>query len=73
MEIFFVKNDVQQWIDWGMDYLKYDWNPNDVYHVKEMMEALRSHKRDVVLVFQTVPLGEMQLNGKNGQLLAYHR
>mgnify|MGYP000013798955 FL=1 len=44
----FVKNDVQQWIDWGMDYLKYDWNPNDVYHVKEMMDALRSHKRDVI-------------------------
>lgn len=44
----FVKNDVQQWIDWGMDYLKYDWNPNDVYHVKEMHDALRVHNRDVI-------------------------
>lgn len=44
----FVKNDVNQWMDWGMDYLKYDWNPNDVYHVKEMMDTLRSHNRDVV-------------------------
>ena len=44
----FVKNDVQQWVDWGMDYLKYDWNPNDYYHVKEMHDALRSHNRDVL-------------------------
>lgn len=44
----FVKNDVQQWVDWGMDYLKYDWNPNDVYHVTEMHDALRSHDRDIV-------------------------
>ena len=55
----FVKNDVQQWIDWGMDYLKYDWNPNDVYHVKEMMEALRSHKRDVVFsLSNSAPWGD---------------
>ena len=44
----FVKNDVQQWADWGIDYLKYDWYPNDVYHVKEMEDALRSQNRDVV-------------------------
>jgi len=44
----FVKNDVKQWMEWGMDYLKYDWNPNDYYHVKEMHDALREHKRDVL-------------------------
>lgn len=44
----FVKNDVQQWMDWGFDYLKYDWNPNDYYHVKEMYDALRAYKHDVV-------------------------
>lgn len=32
----FVKEDVRQWGEWGVDYLKYDWNPNDYYHVKEM-------------------------------------
>ncbi|HET9571682.1 MAG TPA: putative Ig domain-containing protein [Bacteroidales bacterium] len=44
----FVKNDVQQWMDWGFDYLKYDWNPNDYYHVKEMYDALRAYQHDVV-------------------------
>ena len=24
----FVANDVKQWEDWGIDYLKYDWTPN---------------------------------------------
>ncbi|WP_255606918.1 putative Ig domain-containing protein [Pedobacter polysacchareus] len=55
----FVKNDVQQWNDWGMDYLKYDWNPNDVYHVKEMMDALRSYKRDLVYsLSNSAPYGD---------------
>lgn len=55
----FVKNDVQQWMDWGVDYLKYDWNPNDVYHVKEMMDALRSHNRDVVYsLSNSAPYGD---------------
>ena len=31
-----------------MDYLKYDWFPNDVAHVKEMYDALRSTGRDIV-------------------------
>ena len=46
-------------MDWDMDYLKYDWNPNDVYHVKEMMDALRSHKRDVVFsLSNSAPWGD---------------
>lgn len=44
----FVKNDVQQWVDWEIDYIKYDWNTNDYYHTKEMSDALRSQKRDMV-------------------------
>jgi alpha-galactosidase len=44
----FVKNDVRQWGEWGIDYLKYDWYPNDVYHVREMHDALRSLNRDVI-------------------------
>ena len=58
----FVKNDVQQWMDWGMDYLKYDWNPNDYYHVKEMHDALRSHRRDVVFsLSNSAPWGDASL------------
>lgn len=44
----FVKNDAKQWEEWGIDYLKYDWDPNDVYNAKEMHDALRNLKRDVV-------------------------
>lgn len=44
----FVENDVKQWVEWGVDYLKYDWKPNDIYHTGEMMKALRSKNRDIV-------------------------
>lgn len=44
----FVINDTKQWNDWGIDYLKYDWDPNDYYNVKEMHDALLELKRDVV-------------------------
>jgi alpha-galactosidase len=45
----FAVNDAKQWAAWGFDYLKYDWNPNDVPHVKEMADALRASGRDIVL------------------------
>jgi alpha-galactosidase len=44
----FAKADAQQFADWGFDYLKYDWHPNDVEHVKEMSDALKSTGRDLV-------------------------
>jgi alpha-galactosidase len=44
----FAKNDVAQWAAWGVDYLKYDWFPNDVAHVAEMSAALRASGRDIV-------------------------
>jgi alpha-galactosidase len=45
----FVRQDVAQWIAWGVDYLKYDWKPNDVAHTREMAEHLQAAGRDVVL------------------------
>jgi alpha-galactosidase len=44
----FTTNDAAQFGDWGIDYLKYDWSPNDVAHTQEMAEALRRTGRDVV-------------------------
>ena len=44
----FAKNDAQQWSQWGIDYLKYDWNPNDIDHAAEMAIALRAAGRDIV-------------------------
>jgi len=44
----FAANDAAQWADWGFDYLKYDWNPNDVEHTRQMYLALRATGRDIV-------------------------
>ena len=53
----FVKNDVRQWADWGVDYLKYDWKPNDVEHIVEMHDALLTIDRDIVYsLSQNAPL-----------------
>ncbi len=45
----FAKADADQWAAWGIDYLKYDWNPIDVQHAASMFDALRNSGRDVVL------------------------
>lgn len=44
----FVKNDAKQWAEWEIDYLKYDWKPNDLEHIVEMYDALRATDRDIV-------------------------
>jgi len=44
----FAKNDAKQWAEWGIDYLKYDWRPNDVEHVEDMSLALKETGRDTV-------------------------
>ena len=55
----FVEADVKQWGEWGIDYLKYDWNPLDYYHVKEMHDALRTLDRDVVYsLSNSAPYGD---------------
>jgi alpha-galactosidase len=45
----FAANDAKQWAAWGIDYLKYDWNPNEEPETRAMFEALRASGRDVVL------------------------
>jgi alpha-galactosidase len=45
----FADADAAQWAAWGFDYLKYDWNPNDVEHTRQMALALRATGRDIVL------------------------
>jgi alpha-galactosidase len=44
----FAENDARQWADWGIDYLKFDWNPIDLPHTAKMAGALRKTKRDIV-------------------------
>lgn len=45
----FITADVRQWAAWGVDYLKYDWYPNDIPQVDEMRTALAASGRDIVL------------------------
>jgi alpha-galactosidase len=44
----FAQADATQWAAWGIDYLKYDWNPNEVPETAEMLSALRNSGRDIV-------------------------
>jgi len=44
----FTANDAVQFGEWGIDYLKYDWSPNDVPHTVEMSEALQKTGRDII-------------------------
>jgi alpha-galactosidase len=44
----FAKNDAAQWAAWGIDYLKYDWNPIEAPETKAMADALRHSGRDIV-------------------------
>ncbi len=45
----FARNDARQWGAWGVDYLKYDWNPNEEPETREMYDALRASGRDIIL------------------------
>src|SRR5437867_517463 len=44
----FAQNDAKQWSAWGIDYLKYDWNPNEELETAEMAKELRESGRDIV-------------------------
>jgi alpha-galactosidase len=46
--ISFAEQDAKQWAQWEVDYLKYDWFPNDVAHTEAMTKALRNQSRDIV-------------------------
>ncbi len=44
----FAQADAKQWAEWGIDYLKYDWNPNEPPETEEMSRALRASGRDII-------------------------
>ena len=41
--------DVAQWVEWGVDLLKYDWSITDAMSLARMGRALRDVPRDIVL------------------------
>jgi alpha-galactosidase len=46
--VYFDESDAKQWAEWGVDYLKYDWFPNDLPSAQRMADALRRQRRDIV-------------------------
>ena len=57
----FADNDAKQWAAWGIDYLKYDWNPrskpgdvsNEVFkkQIQDMAKALENSGRDILFSY----------------------
>lgn len=47
-EYSFARQDALQWAEWGVDYLKYDWNLNDAWWMRDMREAIDATGRDIV-------------------------
>jgi alpha-galactosidase len=41
--------DAKQWANWGIDFVKYDWKPNDIPTTQRIYEGLRHCGRDIVL------------------------
>ena len=46
---WFCDADARQWAEWGFDYVKYDWKPNDVPTTLRLAQGLRNCGRDIVL------------------------
>ncbi len=46
--VSFAESDAREWALWGIDYLKYDWNPIDLDQTRLMSDALRHTGRDIV-------------------------
>ena len=58
-EYSWAKIDAKQWAEWGVDYLKYDWKPNDIYYTRQMAEALKKCGRDIVYsISNTAPFAD---------------
>lgn len=61
-EYKFDSQDARQWGDWGIDYLKYDWRPNEEESTIRMSDALRNAGRDIVYSLSNyAPLDKAEL------------
>ena len=47
--VWLFDRDARQWAEWGFDYVKVDWKPNDVPTTKRIRKALDESGRDIVL------------------------
>lgn len=66
----FDDNDAAQWADWGFDYMKYDWNPNDSVSIINMAKALRNSGRDIAFsISNSCPVAMAKLAGEYVQVI----
>ncbi|MGE4489046.1 MAG: putative Ig domain-containing protein [Kiritimatiellales bacterium] len=64
----FATNDAAQWAEWGIDYLKYDWRPNDTGNTVAMADALENSGRDIIYsLSNNGPVGSAKLFEKRVQ------
>jgi alpha-galactosidase len=42
-------NDIAQWIEWRIDFLKYDWAPTDPKSLERMSVPLKAAPRDIIM------------------------
>ncbi len=47
--VWYFDKDAKQWAEWGFDYVKVDWNPNDAPTTERIRTALKKSGRDIVL------------------------
>ncbi|WP_298238961.1 putative Ig domain-containing protein [uncultured Algibacter sp.] len=58
----YAAQDVKQWMEWGIDYLKYDWTPHDEKSLLEMADLLENSERDVIYsISNTLELSHAEL------------
>ena len=73
-EYKFDKIDARQWAEWGIDYLKYDWKPNDPESIERMALALKDCERDIVYsLSNSAPIKNAEVNMEYANLLANNR
>jgi alpha-galactosidase len=69
----FADNDAKQWAAWGIDYLKYDWNPrsnktpDEIFHeqTETMRKALLSSGRDIFYSYSnSMPFDQIEDQSK---------
>ena len=81
-KIPFASNDAKQWAAWGIDYLKYDWNPpsapavdNEFFHKQSatMGDALVNSGAIFLQLFQQHAVRSGRGSVEDFQRLAHHR
>jgi len=45
---WFCDQDAKQWAEWGIDFVKYDWKPNDIPTTARLFKGIKESGRDIV-------------------------